>query len=99
MSSRATHIVDEVQSVPENTTEESTSGGRSKAVHRLNLVVSAGSYRELMDLAAEQQTSMKEIIRIAIGFIKIVLREKARGRRVIVVDQSGRAEMELVLPV
>jgi hypothetical protein len=69
-----------------------------QAVQRLNLVVSDRTYRELSELAHERHTSMKEVIRMAIGFIKIVLREDAAGNTVVVMNSKGHAVKELVLP-
>jgi hypothetical protein len=92
-----TETTQQTQAVEEATTA-TAEARQDDGVQRLNLVVSARTYRELSELARRRHTSMKEIIRLAIGFIKIVLKADADGYTVAIVNRNGQAVKELVLP-
>ena|ERR1700719_357097 len=68
------------------------------AVRRLNLNLSEEVYAELSKLARERRSSMTEIIRLAIGLVKVALIEAKRGNKLIVTTAEGEALKELVLP-
>src|SRR5260370_19092227 len=68
------------------------------AVRRLNLNLSEEVYAELSKLARERRSSMTEIIRLAIGLVKVALIEAKKGNKLIVTTAEGESLKKLVLP-
>ena len=67
-------------------------------VRRLSLNLSDAVYDELTNLAAQRHSSMTEIVRLALGLLKIAIHESAEGHRLVVTSETGEALKELVLP-
>jgi len=65
---------------------------------RLNLLLAEAVYRDLADLAKARQSSMTEVIRLALGLIKVVLDETNQGHKLIIAKADGTAVKELVMP-
>ena len=65
---------------------------------RLSLNLSDAVYDELAQLSAERRSSMTEIVRLALGLVRIALTEAAAGNKLVVVSKTGDALKEIVLP-
>lgn len=65
---------------------------------RLNLILAEAAYNDLAELARARQSTMTEVIRLALGVIKVVLEESAQGNKVVIVKPDGTVPKELILP-
>jgi hypothetical protein len=65
---------------------------------RLNLNLSSSVYDELANLAKERRSSMTEIVRLALGLVKIILREAKSGNKFIIASSAGEPLKEVVIP-
>jgi hypothetical protein len=79
--------------LPEKATEKATEGEK-----RLNLILSAGVYNDVARLAKEKRTTMTEIVRLALGLVKVAIREANQGNKLVVTKASGEVIKELILP-
>jgi hypothetical protein len=64
----------------------------------LNLILSAGVFDDLASLAKERRTTMTEIVRLALGLIKVAIREANQGHKLVVAKENGEVIKELILP-
>jgi hypothetical protein len=80
-----------ISAVLETPTEE-------KADKRLNLVLSSSAFEDLASLAKERRTTMTEIVRMAIGLVKVAIREAKLGHKLVVAKENGDVIKELILP-
>lgn len=69
-----------------------------KAGKRLNLILSAGIYKDLNEMAEQRGTTMTEVVRLALGLIKVVIAEINKGHKLVVVRENGDVLKELILP-
>jgi hypothetical protein len=69
-----------------------------KAGKRLNLNLSNAVYRELSNLANDRRSSMTEVVRFALGLVKIAFHEAAAGNKLIVTTADGKPLKEIVVP-
>jgi hypothetical protein len=81
------------------------SGWGRRAVRRtkinmetLNLNLSTAAYRELSSLATERRSSMTDVVRFALGLVKIAFQEAAAGNKLIVTTYDGKPLKEIVVP-
>ena len=65
---------------------------------RLNLNLSTAAYRELSSLATERRSSMTDVVRFALGLVKIAFQEAAAGNKLIVTTYDGKPLKEIVVP-
>jgi hypothetical protein len=65
---------------------------------RLNLILSAGVYADLSRMAKQRRTTMTEIVRLALGLIKVVINETSQGHKLVVAKANGDVVKELILP-
>jgi hypothetical protein len=65
---------------------------------RLNLVLSSSAFEDLASLAKERRTTMTEIVRMAIGLVKVAIREAKLGHKLVVAKENGDVIKELILP-
>jgi uncharacterized membrane protein (DUF373 family) len=65
---------------------------------RLNLILSVSLYNDLVKLADERRTTMTEIVRLAIGLIKVAIAEAKQNHKLVVVRENGEVLKELILP-
>jgi hypothetical protein len=65
---------------------------------RLNLVLSSVVFDDLARLAKERRTTMTEIVRLALGLIKVVVNETTQGHKLVVAKSNGEVLKELILP-
>jgi hypothetical protein len=79
--------------LPEKSSENTTKGER-----RLNLILSSAVYDDVSKLAKEKRTTMTEIVRLALGLIKVAIREANQGNKLVVTKASGEVIKELILP-
>ncbi len=71
---------------------------KKKDEKRLNLILSSTVYEELAALSRERRTTMTEIVRLALGLVKIAIHEAKQGNKLVVTTSSGEVLKELVLP-
>ena len=69
-----------------------------EAEKRLNLILSARVYADLAKMAKLRHTTMTEIVRLALGLIKIAIYEASQGNKLVVARANGEVLKELVLP-
>jgi hypothetical protein len=69
-----------------------------KAGKRLNLNLSNVVYRELSSLATERRSSMTDVVRFALGLVKIAFQEAAVGNKLVVTTADGKPLKEIVVP-
>jgi hypothetical protein len=80
-------------------TPEAPVASASEARFRLELNVTAADRHELHTLAREIGTrSLKEVIRLALSVLKVILAERRAGRKIIVTTAEGKPMKELVFP-
>jgi hypothetical protein len=65
---------------------------------RLNLSLSREAYSDIEKLANENNSSLTEVVRLALGLIKVVLEAQRSGGRVLITDETGSATREIILP-
>ena len=65
---------------------------------RLSLNLSDAVYDELTQLAAQRQSSMTEIVRLALGLVRIAISESEKGNKLVITSANGDALKEIVLP-
>jgi hypothetical protein len=65
---------------------------------RLNFVLSEKAHSELTTMARRTRRSMTELIRLALGLLKIALEAQQNGHKVIVTSADGQPLKEIVLP-
>jgi len=68
------------------------------AEKRLSLILSSSVFEDLSALARERRTTMTEIVRLALGLIKVAIREAKAGNKLVVAKENGEVVKELVLP-
>ena len=69
--------------------------GRTK---RLNINLPAQVFSDLVNLSKRSGRSMTEIVRIALGLVKIALDETERGNKLVVTTSTGDTIKELIIP-
>ena len=77
---------------------EKTRGKEKQGEKRLSLILSSSVFENLSTLAKERRTTMTEIVRLALGLIKVAIREAEQGHKLVVVKSNGEVLKELVLP-
>ena len=65
---------------------------------RLSLNLSDSVYSELASLAKERRSSMTEIVRLALGLVRIAIQAAKKGQRLVVTTDDGQPVKEIVLP-
>jgi hypothetical protein len=69
-----------------------------KGEKRLNLILSSNVFDDLARLAKERRTTMTEVVRLALGLVKVAIHEINQGHKLVVVKPSGEVLKELILP-
>jgi hypothetical protein len=65
---------------------------------RLSLILSSSVFDDLSALARKRRTTMTEIVRLALGLVKIAIYEAEQGHKLVVAKSNGEVLKELVLP-
>lgn len=65
---------------------------------RLSFNLSTGTFEELKRMSNDMGTSMKEVLRLALGLVRIAVDEAKRGNKLVIVGQGGEQLREIVLP-
>jgi hypothetical protein len=78
--------------------EKLQSGNEKQGEKRLSLILSSLVFENLSALAKERRTTMTEIVRLALGLVKVAIREAEAGNKLVVVRANGEVLKELVLP-
>ena len=90
--------VKEVSCVYDTTTEATSKDRSVSGVKRLSLNLSVGTFEELKRISQDLGTSMKEVLRLALGLVKIAVEENKRGNKLVIVSQGGEQLKEILLP-
>ena len=67
-------------------------------VKRLNVAMPERAYSEHLDASTETHRSMTELVRLALGVVKILLEVERNGQKLIIATSDGQAVKEIVLP-
>ena len=67
-------------------------------VKRLNINLPRESYDELQSLAKNSHRSMTDVVRTALGLVKVAMEEERRSNSISVVNSRGETIKQLVLP-
>ena len=70
----------------------------TKVDKRLNLILSDRVYGDLSRMANERRTTKTEIVRLALGLIKVAIAETKKNHKLVVVSEDGEVLKELILP-
>lgn len=70
----------------------------ASGVKRLNVAMSERAYSELLRASEETKRSMTELVRLALGVVKILLEVEKNGQKLIIATSDGHAVKEIVLP-
>lgn len=92
-SSGVLDVVDTPITRPKKTTIPTQSKGR-----RLGLSLPLTTFTDLENLAEQRRATMTEIIRLAVGLLKIAIHETQQGNKLVVAKENGEVLKELVLP-
>ena len=65
---------------------------------RLSLSLSDTVYGGLSDLAKQRKSTMTEVVRLALGLVRIAIQEAQAGNRMVVCSPDGKPIKEIVLP-
>lgn len=68
-------------------------------IRRLNVNLTAGASDELDSLAATVGSTKTDLVKWALGLIRLVIQERARGNRVAILSEDGEVLKEVVLPL
>ncbi|MBB4635630.1 ribbon-helix-helix domain-containing protein [Longimicrobium terrae] len=75
-----------------------TSVEDAQETRRLNVNLPNSVYEELQEMAKLSQRSLSDLIRTALGLVKVVLHEARKGNHLYIGTQDGVILKELVLP-
>src|SRR5579863_2891892 len=82
-----------------DTTMEIPSTARTiSGTKRLSFNLTIGAFEELKRISQELGTSMKDVLRLALGLVRIAVDEAKRGNKLVIVSQVGEQLREIVLP-
>jgi hypothetical protein len=65
---------------------------------RLSLNLTISAFEELKRISQDLGTSMKEVLRLALGLVRIAVDEAKRGNKLVIMTQGGEQLREIVLP-
>jgi hypothetical protein len=65
---------------------------------RVNFVLSGKAYSDLALMSKRTGRSMTELVRLALGLVKIALEAEQNGHKLIVTTADGTPSKEIVLP-
>jgi hypothetical protein len=63
-----------------------------------SLVLSESAHTELSLLAAQRNTTVRELIRLALGLARLVIETEKKGNKVIITNAAGAPLKQIVLP-
>ena len=69
-----------------------------KKTNRINLNLSASARADVDWMTEETQTSITELVRLALSLLKVVIEEKRKGNEIIVTSKDGTPQTRLVIP-
>ncbi len=78
--------------------EEEPLEKEEKPDKRLSLILSHAIYDDVASMANERRTTMTEVVRLALGLVKVAIREAKLGNKLVVANDKGEAIKELILP-
>lgn len=65
---------------------------------RVNLNLAMKSYQDLERLALQTGRTMTDIVRFGLALVKLYLEETAKGRKLIIASENGKAISEIRFP-
>ena len=65
---------------------------------RVNLNLALKSYQDLERLARQTDRTMTDIVRFGLALVKLYLEETAKGRKLIIASETGKAISEIRFP-
>jgi hypothetical protein len=68
------------------------------ASRRLNFILTQASFEDFQRMAFQTGRSMTDLLRYALGVMKIVVEAHRSGQRIVVIDKDNKAVKEIVLP-
>ncbi len=75
-----------------------TTQTKAPETRRLSINLSEKAYQQLQDLARESGRSMTDLVRTALGVVKIAYDEKEKDHRLVIASREGRPIREIVIP-
>ena len=75
-----------------------TTQTKAPETRRLSINLSEKAYQQLQDLARESGRSMTDLVRTALGVVKIAYDEKEKDHRLAIASREGRPIGEIVIP-
>lgn len=66
---------------------------------RLNFILTERSYQDLQDLSNESRRSMTDLVRYGLGLMRLLIEAQKSKQRLMIVDESGKAIKEIVMPM
>jgi hypothetical protein len=76
----------------------SAAAGPAGGVRRLNVKLPAQTYNELQSLAQSSGSTMTDVLRTALGLVKIAYDEQAQQHVLAVATPDGKLLKQIVLP-
>lgn len=70
----------------------------SAPAKRVYVTLSDAAYSELSEISRSQRRSMNELIRLALGLLKLVIEAERKGHRLVVTTEEGVALKQIILP-
>jgi hypothetical protein len=71
---------------------------KKKKTERLHLNLSESGKKEVEQLADENETSITELVKLALNLLQIVIEERRKGNKLVIVSEAGVPQMQLVIP-
>ena len=81
-----------------DTLRSSEPAPQMEAPKRVNFCITSRAHRELSNLSRRHNQSITSLILNGLGLIRLALDSRERGERLVIVDASGVAIKEIVLP-
>jgi hypothetical protein len=86
-----------VEELPSQTSHQ-TPQKKGADEKRLSLILSSSVFEDLSAMAKKRRTTMTEIVRLALGLVKVAIHEAEQGHKLVVAKSNGEVLKELVLP-
>jgi hypothetical protein len=69
-----------------------------KRVERITLNVTAGFKEDVEQLAESNGHTLTDLVKIAISLLRVVIEERKKGNKLVIVSSEGVPQMQLVIP-
>lgn len=78
--------------------ETSEFKGTNSRTRRLNVNLPEAAYEELRELADRNGRTMSDVVKLALGLVKVALEEREKHNRLAVTTSEGKLLKEIILP-